>query len=123
LFTVYHTLEINQLDIIRLVGASQSFELPKVEGEEGHLQPNGDAKSQSQQHLTPDRKSSTGMGSELLPPLPSLTPRRGSFAVGEELLKQRMEEESDERHCLVSVGVRNVYGVPFEVTLTRGGEG
>ena len=43
----------------------------------------------------------------------------------EDKLRQKLAEENDEAHCLMCLNVRNVYGVPFEVTLTRmktGGE-
>jgi hypothetical protein len=52
------------------------------------------------------------------------TPRRTSFAVtADDELQRRMEEEANDRHCLVSLSVRNVFGVPFEVTLARKGDG
>ena len=48
------------------------------------------------------------------------TPRRTSFAVTvEDELKRRLEDESNDDHCLVSLSVRNVFGVPFEVALHR----
>ena len=57
-------------------------------------------------------------------PLPS--PRSASFGLAvEDTLRQKLAEENDEAHCLMCLNVRNVYGVPFEVTLTRmkmGGE-
>ena len=48
------------------------------------------------------------------------TPRRSSFAnIADDSLQRRMEDEADDEHCLACLSVRNVYGVPFEVTLER----
>jgi len=71
-------------------------------------------------------KPSMGKGQE--PKNPSLgipvTPRRTSFAhTADTSLQKVLEDEADDEHCLVSVSVRNVHGVPFEVTLERTGEG
>jgi hypothetical protein len=52
------------------------------------------------------------------------TPRRTSFAnTADDSLQKKLEEEADDGHCLVSLSVRNVHGVPFEVTLERSGDG
>lgn len=49
-----------------------------------------------------------------------LTPRRTSFAVtADDELKRHLHDEADDDHCLVSLSVRNVFGVPFEVSLYR----
>jgi hypothetical protein len=59
--------------------------------------------------------------SSLLPPP---TPRRTSFAkTADDSLQKKLQDEADDEHCLVSLGVRNVHGVPFEVTLERTGDG
>lgn len=65
------------------------------------------------------RKASAPSASSL-----PMTPRRTSFAVtAEDELKRRLQDESDDAHCLMSLNVRNVFGVPFEVTLHRRDEG
>lgn len=46
----------------------------------------------------------------------------GYLISAEDILKATMEEESDGDHCLFAIDVRNVYGVPFEVVVTRRGE-
>lgn len=49
-----------------------------------------------------------------------VTPRRTSFAItADDELKRHLEDEADDNHCLVSLSVRNVFGVPFEVSLHR----
>jgi hypothetical protein len=79
LFTVYHTLELHDLDILRF--------------------------------------PASGSGKRSLP--------NGSTAAvsPEEKLRRAMEQEADGDHCLVALLVRNAYGVPFEVSLTRQSEG
>jgi len=48
------------------------------------------------------------------------TPRSASFAaISETTLRTALESESDDQHCLLCVSIRNVFGVPFEVTLSR----
>ena len=91
LFTVYHTLETHTLDLVRLVNPTPS---------------------------------STSNGRYI--PLPNglashpTTPRWGSFDPAvQDLLRHRLAEENDDKHCLLGLDVRNVYGVPFEVTLIR----
>ena len=61
-----------------------------------------------------------------LPPGPSRqnsgkgSPRSPSFqTIGESLLAEAIKAEMDVEHCLISLSVRNVYGVPFEVALSR----
>lgn len=50
--------------------------------------------------------------------------RSGSYALpAEDDLRVRMEQESGDGWCLLSLGIRNVYGVPFEVTLHRADTG
>jgi hypothetical protein len=108
LFTVYHTLEINQLDLARLVGPPAAAHVQLPNGGDAHgLTAN-------------DGKLSVPLSGATSRPT---TPRRGSFVLGEDALRQKLQEESDGRHCLLSIGVRNVYGVPFEVTLTRSNDG
>jgi hypothetical protein len=68
------------------------------------------------QSKSPEIKKSLSLG---VPP----TPRRTSFAnTADDSLKKRLQDEADDEHCLVSLSVRNVHGVPFEVNLERRGE-
>jgi predicted phosphoadenosine phosphosulfate sulfurtransferase len=94
LFTVYHTLQSHTLDLVRLVSSSQK---PSSNG----------------LHLP----MSNGHSSS------STTPRYNSFdpAVQDQFLRQLAKENND-THCLLGLNVRNVYGVPFEVTLIRAEE-
>jgi len=56
--------------------------------------------------------------------LPPSTPRRTSFAnTADDSFQKKLQDEADDEHCLVSLNVRNVHGVPFEVTLERSGDG
>jgi hypothetical protein len=97
LFTVYHTFEPHSLDLVR-------FERPRLKAKNSGKQGN---------NLEVSPKSS-------MPP----TPRTQSFAVtSDDAFRSRMEDEADDGHCLASLSVRNVYGVPFEVTLERKGDG
>jgi hypothetical protein len=97
LFTVYHTFEPHSLDLVR-------FERPRLRAKNIGKQGND---------LEVSPKSS-------MPP----TPRKTSFLVtSDDALRSRMEDEADDEHCLASLSVRNVYGVPFEVTLERTGDG
>jgi len=92
MFTVYHTLETQALDLVRLVSPSSA---PTINGK--LARPNG--------HLHPSAPT---------------TPRRVSFdPVFQDSLRHQLAEENDEAHCLVGLDVRNVYGVPFEVSLVR----
>ncbi|WVR06234.1 hypothetical protein IAU60_003264 [Kwoniella sp. DSM 27419] len=90
LFTVYHMIECHSLDLIRL-GDSSSDGASRPRNE-----PNGDVEAR------PGLMRSTSMS--------------GS---GDEALRLALLEENDHDHCLLSLDVRNVYGVPFEVTLRR----
>ncbi|OCF43922.1 hypothetical protein I317_02192 [Kwoniella heveanensis CBS 569] len=38
---------------------------------------------------------------------------------GRDVLRQVLEEENDSDHCLLALSVKNIFGVPFEVTLAR----
>jgi hypothetical protein len=70
----------------------------------------------------PNNKGSKGTKNASLG-IPS-TPRRTSFAkTADDSLQKRLQDEADDEHCLVSLSVRNVHGVPFEVTLERTGDG
>ncbi|WWD18356.1 hypothetical protein CI109_102806 [Kwoniella shandongensis] len=95
LFTVYHTIECHSLDLIGLESSST-----KSSSEE----PNG--AGESGRHNGALHHSSS------------------SSALAEVRLRRALEEESDDEHCLLGLNVRNVYGVPFEVTIGRkhGGE-
>lgn len=102
LFTVYHTLEPHSLDVTRFANQSSSSPPPSSSSDSSLLLPNG---------ITPSRNGS-------LTPIP--LPRRTSFAaIEEDLLKIKLGEEGDNDHRLVSISVRNVYGVPFEVVVSR----
>jgi hypothetical protein len=72
LFTVYHTLELHDLDIMRFAPSAVSAS---------------------------DRA-------------------REPVSAGDEL-RTALDREADGEHCLVALMVRNVYGVPFEVSLSR----
>ena len=93
LFTVYHTLETHSLDLVRLVG------------------------SKSKTNLT-DRHLSLRNGHLSNP----TTPLRESFDLAaQDMLRQQLVERNGDAHCLLGLSVRNVYGVPFELTLTCAG--
>nr|XP_018262525.1 uncharacterized protein I303_05542 [Kwoniella dejecticola CBS 10117]OBR84683.1 hypothetical protein I303_05542 [Kwoniella dejecticola CBS 10117] len=52
----------------------------------------------------------------------STTPSRSISASqpqAQDLLKKALQDENDDDHCLLSLSLKNVYGVPFEVTLQR----
>ena len=102
LFTVYHTLDPHSLDLIRLSPSSSKDTTQSMSN--GFLPiPNGDLSS---------RRSSG-----------AITPRSPGFpTIGDALLTERMAVEMDEKHCLLGLSVRNVYGVPFEVTIARKAE-
>lgn len=96
LFTVYHTLEPHDLDILRFSPAS-AFSAPP----EPH--------SLSTSAPDPHRR-------------PGMTPRSTSFAHASlhvDRLRSALEDEADDDHCLFAISVRNVFGVPFEVCLSR----
>ncbi|WWC88812.1 uncharacterized protein L201_003725 [Kwoniella dendrophila CBS 6074] len=93
LFTVYHTIDVHSLDLTRLGSPSGSSLLHLVNGMSGETTKNGNRPKM-------ERLAST------------------SYAT-EERLRTALREESDDDHCLLSLSVRNVYGVPFEVTLER----
>ena len=98
LFTVYHTFEPHSLDLIRF----------EPSGTPGSSVSKGTSDGSAKSRLSPAGSS-----------LPA-TPRRTSFAVTvEDEVKRRLEDESNDDHCLVSLSVRNVFGVPFEVSLHR----
>ncbi|EIW73613.1 hypothetical protein TREMEDRAFT_26647, partial [Tremella mesenterica DSM 1558] len=47
---------------------------------------------------------------------------KSSTSHADDILRSKLGEESDNAHCLVSLDVRNVYGVPFEVSIGRTGD-
>lgn len=97
LFTVYHTLEPHSLDLVRLVPGKS----------EDSTKANGFLAAP-----VPSRKASG-----------SATPRTPSFqTMGESMLTETLLAEMDDRHCLLGLSVRNVYGQPFEISLRRIGE-
>jgi len=99
LFTVYHTFEPHSLDLVR-------FERPRLKAMDVGKKA--------------EFKNSTGLE---IPTSKPPTPRQTSFAVtSDDALRSRMGEEADDEHCLASLSVRNVFGVPFEVTLERKGD-
>jgi len=70
----------------------------------------------------PNSKGSKGTKNTSLVPPP--TPSRTSFAnTADSSFRKKLEDEADDEHCLVCLSVRNVHGVPFEVTLERSGDG
>ena len=70
----------------------------------------------------PDSKGSKGKQNASLAPPPTI--RRPSFAnTADDSLQKKLQDEADDEHCLVCLSVRNVHGVPFEVTLERSGNG
>lgn len=100
LFTVYHTFEPHSLDLVR-------FERPRLKS----------------MRTNKEEGQTRGNGLEI-PTYKPPTPRQTSFAVNsDDALRSRMEREADDEHCLASLSVRNVFGVPFEVTLKRKGDG
>ncbi|ORX40220.1 transport protein Trs120 or TRAPPC9 TRAPP II complex subunit-domain-containing protein [Kockovaella imperatae] len=102
IFTVYHTLEPHSLDIVRFVPPNSPVESKDTEVVGLFAEQN-----------------------DYLSPLP--TPRTpGTPRIREmekESLKEVMKSEMDASHCLFGLYVSNVYGVPFEVSLSRKGSG
>ncbi|WWC70625.1 uncharacterized protein I206_104576 [Kwoniella pini CBS 10737] len=94
LFTVYHTIESHSLDLTRLTTVSS------------HL-PNGMNDGYD--------KLENGNGHKTRPTLIRIS----STSQAEDQLKKVLQDENDDDHCLLSLSVRNVYGVPFEITLQR----
>lgn len=86
LFTVYHALEVTDVDILPLPRS-----LP-------------DPFPAEQIGTPPDLTGSP-------PPLTSRSPQSQ--------LQSALIEEADGNHCLVAMTVCNIYGVPFEVSLSR----
>lgn len=98
LFTVYHTFEPHSLDLMRFQPTS-SRAIGALTN--GHVDKDGEPGS-----------------STSLP----VAPRTASFAANaEEGLQRRLQGEADDEHCLVALSVRNVFAVPFEITLERKG--
>lgn len=46
-------------------------------------------------------------------------PSFSAIPAHQQKLQLAFKHEADGKHCLVALGVRNVFGVPFEVSLTR----
>nr|XP_019045803.1 hypothetical protein I302_06194 [Kwoniella bestiolae CBS 10118]OCF24733.1 hypothetical protein I302_06194 [Kwoniella bestiolae CBS 10118] len=89
LFTVYHTIEAHSLDLIRLGSSGNT-----VNGAgENDVLVNGDK--------------------------PQLERLPSTSQFNEDRLKIALREENDDGYCMLALSVRNVYGVPFEVTLER----
>jgi hypothetical protein len=66
-----------------------------------------------------DKESTKDASLTIPPPL-----RRPSYSsTADDSLQKRLKDEADDEHCLASLSVRNVYGVPFEVRLERTGAG
>jgi hypothetical protein len=98
LFTVYHTFEPHSLDLLRFQPSTSRIAKPLANGHVDHE------------------------GSLSPPPFLSATPRKASFAINaEDDLQRRLKDEADDEHCLVAISMRNVFGVPFEITLQRKG--
>lgn len=98
LFTVYHTLEPHSLDITRL---------PSLPPGSGSL-----ANGQEQLKLPNGGISRTASGNKV-------SKSAGMPSMGDALLGAGLRQGMDGKHCLVALNIRNVYGVPFEVTLQR----
>lgn len=98
LFTVYHTLEPHSLDITRLPSLPHGSG-SLVNGQEQLKLPNGGI-------------SRTASGNKV-------TKSTVMPSIGDALLGEGLREGMDGKHCLVALNIRNVYGVPFEVTLQR----
>ncbi|ORY31418.1 TRAPP II complex [Naematelia encephala] len=94
LFTVYHTLEPHALDLTRLVSPSKSSSASN-----GLQVPNGHSR----------------------PSTPTLSRRQTGFtAIEDDPLRSMLDDKADgSEWCLLGLGVRNVYGVPFEIRLGR----
>ncbi len=108
LFTVYHTLECHSLDLMRFTGPRPQKEIASSSPQDTFLTP---VKHGAPRNLSPGtRRRRSG----------SRTPVTSGYLISaEDVLKAAMEEESDVDHCLLSIDVRNVYGVPFEFVLAR----
>ncbi|WVQ65923.1 uncharacterized protein L199_004101 [Kwoniella botswanensis] len=92
LFTVYHTIEAHSLDLIRLGSSSINVDTTARPSENGPVA-NGDISKL-------ERSSSTSQ-------------------INQDRLRNALEVENDDEHCLLALSVRNIYGVPFEITLER----
>lgn len=102
LFTVYNMFELHDLDLLRLSAGDVSQRRSSSNS------------GPATQETTPSRKPS-------LAPLQNGRPRRASsFGLhAEDTLIRVLRDESDDAHCLLDLSVSNVYGIPFEVCLSR----
>ncbi|WVQ96819.1 hypothetical protein IAU59_003926 [Kwoniella sp. CBS 9459] len=105
LFTVYHMLECPSLDIVRLGGSSDQL-IPPARAGESNVILNGDANGDISQEKGPGRPG--GLQRSL-----------SSSQAAEDVLHQALAEQNDNDHCLLALNVKNIFGVPFEVTLGR----
>ncbi|OCF62347.1 hypothetical protein L486_02015 [Kwoniella mangroviensis CBS 10435] len=95
LFTVYHTIEAHSLDLIRLGSSSENLDAICRPSENG---------------LVANRDTS------------KLEKSTSTSQINDDRLKTALKVENDGKHCLLALSVRNVYGVPFEITLERTGQ-
>ena len=127
LFTVYETVEPHDLDILPFPPRQHTTtKLPTLDAgrhiSDADAGRNANEKSDAQKrqlsiNVDVDRSSPTQM---------SLTPRSTSFAqaaIKQDALRRALTNEADNKHCLVALSVRNIFGVPFEVCLARVDDG
>lgn len=114
LVTVYHTLEPHNLDVLRLSGSSASSSTTGPIRSESPVAGEREDTGGHTRATTSSRTTRT-LGTAA---------RSSSYALpAEDDLKIRMEQESGDGWCLLSLGIRNIYGVPFEMTLYRADTG
>jgi hypothetical protein len=121
LFTVYDTLEPHDLEILPFPPRNLPAAGPSSLSSDRYL--NEQSASSQTKTGRGDRalKLSIHDDQNSLSRIPS-TPRSASFAQSaakQDMLRQALTEEADDKHCLVALSVRNVFGVPFEVCLAR----
>ncbi|WVF69319.1 hypothetical protein IAT40_004095 [Kwoniella sp. CBS 6097] len=105
LFTVYHMLECPSLDLVRLGGSSDHSLQPAQVGRTD-AGPDGDADVDGND-IPPNKQRHRG----------GLQRSFSSSQAAEDMLRQALGEVNDTEHCLLALSVKNIFGVPFEVTL------
>ena len=120
MFTVYHMLEPHSFDIIRLIPPASGEDAKQPNG----LFPSGVDGFPGLSSVGPPRGLTSRQSKRLSmvqSPIASTpgTPRIREME--EATLMETISSETDAEHCMVALSVSNVYGVPFEVSLSRTG--
>jgi hypothetical protein len=105
LFTVYHTLEPHSLDLIRM---PTSPSLPRVTASDDINTVGGEDQKASVPSAFRPQTSTAGLV---------------TGTSNDDALRNNLKNSSGGEGCLLVLSVRNVYGVPFEVTLERTSDG